>query len=108
MKRILAVSMLALFLSACATTGQPSQATPAWVKDVQGKIVAACGYLPLAQTVAEVAATFVGAGAAINLAGTVVQSICTAVTTNPLADGPGARNYKPRVNGVRIKGSFVR
>lgn len=113
MKQILAVVILALSLSACATVGsgttQPQVPPPAWVKSVQTGIVKACGYLPLASTVAAVAATFVpGATSAVALAETVINSICTAVTTNPLADGPGAKNYKPHVNGVRIKGQFVR
>lgn len=107
MIRFLAIPLLALSLAACATTN-PAPNTPDWVKSVQGGIVKACGYLPLAETVARIAATFVGAAGVVDLADTVIKSVCTAVTTNPLADGPGAKDYKPHVNGVRIKGAFVK
>jgi len=109
MKRLLATAALGLFLAGCATTSPtPNPGTPNWVKDVQATAVKVCGYLPIASTVLNIAATFTGAVAAYALAETVVTSICTAVTTNPLADGPGPRNYKPQVNGVRIQGQFVR
>ena len=37
---------------------------------------------------------------------TVGNANCDAVTSVPLADGPG--DHKPRVNGVIVKGKFIR
>ncbi len=70
------------------------------VKSVQGYAVAACGYLPLATTVASIFTKY-----STDVA-TVGGAICDAVTTLPLADGPG--DGKPRVAGVVVQGKFVK
>ncbi len=96
--------VLALGLAGCATTpGNIGSSTG--IKDIQTAAVAICKFLP--------AATFVSnlllSGNSIATSATdIAAKICTAVTTNPLADGPGAKNYRPHVNGIRVQGRFVR
>lgn len=65
-------------------------------------VTATCGFLPTLTSVASV----ISASPFVPAAGAVADAICDAVTTLPLADGPGDR--KPRVNGVVIEGRFVR
>lgn len=101
MNKLLMLCALALPLAACDPNVETAK--------VQGATVAACKYLPTAQTVIGVAkALYSPAAAILDFSGTVAKSICNAVTVNPLADGPGARNYKPNVNGVPIEGHFVK
>lgn len=71
------------------------------VKEVQAYAVRACGYLPYAAAIVGI----FNSGFSQSVS-TVGSAICDAVTTAPLADGPGDR--KPRVNGVAIKGQFVK
>lgn len=101
--------LLALTLAGCVTdgVGTPSTGigTNSGIKNIQAAAVSICKYLP--------AATFVSnlllSGNLIAMtAEAVAGKICEAVTLNPLADGPGAKNYKPHVNGIRVKGKFVR
>lgn len=70
-------------------------------KEVQGYAVKLCSFLP---TTASIISIFnSGFGDSVSKVGT---AICDAVTTIPLADGPGDR--KPRVHGVVVQGRFVR
>lgn len=112
MKRILMIGMIAgaaIGLAACnktasdiATTITTSvQDTKTKVKSVQNYTVSLCSYLP---AVASITALF-NSNYSQNVA-IVGTAICNAVTSIPLADGPGDR--KPRVNGIVIKGKFLR
>lgn len=98
---LLAALALPLSLAACG---------PEDVKAVQNTTVKSCGYLPTAQTVVNIAAAlYTPATIFVDAASQIASKICTAVTTNPLADGPGASvRYKPQVAGVVIKGTFVK
>ncbi len=102
MKKIIPI-VLALGLAGCATA--PISPTNSGIKDIQNAAVAICRFLPAASFVADLLLS----GNIIALtAESVAAKICQAVTINPLADGPGAKNYKPHVNGVRVRGAFVK
>jgi len=80
-------------LAACDTTQTVDK-----IKEVQNYTALACKFLP---TVATVAAIFnQQAGSSISGVG---GAICDAVTSVPLADGPGDR--KPRVGKVIVRGT---
>lgn len=95
MKKLLLVGCLAL---AGCQTAQMDQT----ISDVQRYTQLACSFVPTVETVAKVLA----GGTVIDTASSIANAICTAMTTRPLADGPGDR--LPRVNGIVIKGKFVK
>ena len=101
MKRFLILCAFAIPLAACSEAD---------VKNVQAKAVTTCGYLPTAQTVANIAKVLYASSAiVIDAASDIANKICNAVTTNPMADGPGKSvNYVPQVAGVPVKGKFVK
>lgn len=99
MKKLLIVSVLFL-LAGCA--GTPNNGGVKEVQDMAAKI---CRFVPTFQTVTDI---FLSGSAVASTALSVASAICNAVTINPLADGPGAKNYKPTVAGVRVKGSFIK
>ena len=112
--RIALVAMACLAIAGCNLTAPGTTAqsiankitdATATVKEkaaaAQGYATQICAYLP---TITSVVAIF-NSGFASD-ARTVGNAVCNAVTTLPLADGPGDR--KPRVNGVLVKGKFVR
>lgn len=98
MKRILIIAALCATLGACVTASE----LDAKISQVQTYTKLACSFIPTVATVAKIFAT----GGTVDSATSVANAICNAVTTAPLADGPGDRI--PRVNGVVIKGNFVR
>ncbi len=98
------VLVLALGLAGCATT-PGSVANPSGIKDVQNAAVAICKFLPAAKFVSDL---LLSGNVIASSATSIAAQICQAVTTNPLADGPGAKNYVPHVNGVRVRGTFVK
>ncbi len=102
MKRI--VVLLALGLAGCATT-PGNIGSPSGIKDIQAAAVAICKFLPAATFVSDL---LLSGNVIATSATSIAAKICEAVTVNPLADGPGARNYKPHVNGIRVRGKFVR
>lgn len=108
MKKILIIGAMAFTLVGCQTAQElatdittVTQNTKEKVKSVQGYAVSLCGYLPAAASVIGIFNS--GFGSSVS---TVGNGICDAVTSIPLADGPG--DHKPRVNGVVIKGQFVK
>lgn len=89
-------------LAACDTAGTVKTINDigAKVAQVQSYATQLCSYLPTAATVVGIFNSgFAGDVAAVG------SAICNAVTTRPLAEGPGDR--VPRVNGVVVKGRFV-
>lgn len=108
MKKILLIGALALSLVGCQTAQDvattittATQTTKEKVKSVQGYATQICSYLPAASSVIGIFNSGYGTDVAA-----VSNAICNAVTSIPLADGPG--DHKPRVNGVVIKGTFVK
>ena len=67
---------------------------------VQAATKGYCDYVPTIGTLISMFNAGVGGTAA-----TIGKVVCDAVTTAPLADGGGRLTY---VNGVRIRGKFVR
>src|SRR6188474_799175 len=105
MNKILIVGALAVALAGCGTTpaemGATIRATQDKVREAQGVAVSVCGFLPAASSLI----SLFNSGFSSNVS-IVGKAVCDAVTNITLADGPGDR--KPRVNGVVIKGSFVK
>lgn len=108
MKKIILIGALSSLLLGCQTAQDlattittSTQTAKEKVKSVQGYAVQACSYLPLATTVTSIFSSNYSSDVA-----TVGSAICDAVTSIPLADGPG--DHKPRVNGVVVKGNFVK
>lgn len=92
-------SIAALALAACDPVAE--------TKKVQGATVATCSYLPTAETIAAIAKTLYAPSIPfIDVGSAVATSICNAVTNIPLADGPG--DHLPRVNGIIVRGKFVK
>lgn len=115
MKRLITCFALlgALMLGGCATLPSgargidPALASQidAQIKAVQDAAVAACRFLPTAQTVASIASTFLpGATAGVGIANQIATAICGAVTKKALNRSAPA----PRVNGVLVRGTFIR
>ncbi len=102
MKRFAPI-LLAFALAGCATPG--NIANPSGIKDIQAAAVAICKFLPAATFVSDL---LLSGNVIASSATSIAAKICDAVTINPLADGPGAKNYKPHVNGVRVRGTFVK
>jgi len=113
MRKILLASALALILAGCSTSSPvgskaseiaanittASQSFNEKVAAAKAYIRQGCNYVP---TTASVIALFnSGFGAAV---GTVGEAVCNAVRSAPFADGPA--NF--RVNGVMVRGRFVR
>lgn len=102
MKKIAFVALLAVGLSGCATMGGTSpENISAKAKEIQRYTQLVCSFVPTIATVANIISS---SSAPIT---TIAQDICSAVTTAPLADGRGKR-IDPQVNGVKIKGKFVK
>lgn len=99
MKKLLLIGTL--FLAGCGTTQQQVSDK---AKEIQGYVRMFCSFVPTLGTIANILSTGTAAPAVM-----IAQDICVAVTTAPLADGPG-RVPKVTYNGKStvIKGSFVR
>lgn len=98
MRKILMAMTCCVLLSGCATGGN----VDGTIAQIQATARSICSFVPTVETVAKILA----GGTAIDTASGIANAICAAVTTRPLADGPG--DGKPRVRGVIIKGQFVR
>lgn len=94
MKKLLMIAAAAFALSACDKTAGKIDLTGA-----QNLAVQICGFLPTAQTVANI---FASGSPALDTAGEVANAICQAVNT------PRATGTKPIVAGVVVEGSRVK
>ena len=119
-RKFLIIGSLTLALAGCSTTSSPvaqkiaanidnavtsvkdnATTIQAKAKVAQSYAAQICSYVP---TIASVVA-IINSGFSADV-GVVANAICNAVTSIPLADGPG--DHKPRVNGIVIKGAFVK
>lgn len=75
-------------------------------EQVQQYAVAACGFLPTAQTIANLAAAWTGVQVP-DIAKQIAAEICAAVLASKPATRSTTRNL-PMVRGVPIVGAFVR
>jgi predicted small secreted protein len=106
---VLSLLLGSIALAGCNTTAQDiatsiitaSQTVNEKVASVRGYATQICAYVPTAATVISIFNSGYGTDVAA-----VANAICQAVTTAPLADGPG--DHKPRVNGVVVRGQFVK
>lgn len=108
MKNILATVTLAgaLGLGGCVTTGGFTPEQEAQIAAVQAAAVQVCGFLPTVSTITQIVSSFVpGAGAGVAVGTQIAQAICGAVTAKGLKKGVAGT---PMVNGVAVKGQFVR
>ena len=109
MKKFILIAALGLALAGCGQTAGDIATSittvTASVKEkaqvAQGRATTICGYVP---TIATLISIF-NSGFS-NDVSTVANAVCNAVTSLPLADGPGDR--KPRVNGIVIKGAWAK
>lgn len=75
------------------------------VQQIQDAAAKACSFVPTAQTITGIVASFFPGGAPINsIVSSVVNSICSAITKKSIRRG-GSR---PMVNGVPVEGYFIR
>lgn len=94
MRKIAIIGLAALALTACDKTTGKLDLTGA-----QNLAVQICGFLPTAQTVANIFAT---GSSALDTASEVATAICSAVNT------PRSAGTKPVVAGVVVEGSKVK
>lgn len=98
----------ALLLSACATNPDGSVQLPSiptlnssQVSQIQSGVQTACSFVPTVQTIAAIVATFAGANAVVDVAGTAIRGICAALTAKGVRRGTKAPVYR----GVVIRGT---
>jgi hypothetical protein len=114
-----AVLAAMISLGACATippvsTGGGVSIPPSiggvTVQQIQDAAVKACKFVPTAQTVAGIIASFFPGGSAANdVVSVVVNSICSAIAPTAAQAKFGPRRAgPPTVAGVRVQGYFVR
>lgn len=109
MKRLILFPVLALVLSACQTTSTPSVSpivttvTGLLPQQVQDVAVKTCGFLPAAETVAQLVAAF-GGPSIPGIATQIADEICAAVQKKSVRRSGGGIS----VRGVPVVGSFVR
>lgn len=108
MRKFLIIGIACLALAGCQTAQDvatsittATQTIQQRARSVQGYATQICSYAPTISTIISIFNS--GYGTDVS---SVANAICGAVTSIPLADGPGDR--KPRVNGVVIKGQFIR
>lgn len=97
MKKVILALTCCLVLAACGTTSNIDNQ----VSQVQSAAKNICRFVPTVGTVAKILSN----STAIDTVAGIASAICSAVTTAPLADGPGDR--LPRVKGVVVRGKFV-
>jgi hypothetical protein len=112
MRKLIFAAFLALPLVACQTPGQVPSVSPVvevgvglLPDQVRDAAVKVCGYLPAAETVAQLIAAF-GGPSVPGIASQIAAEICGAVT-KPRQAGLRAA-ARPSVRGVAVKGKFVR
>lgn len=84
-------------LAGCITPGEVSDRA----KEIQTYTRTICKFVPTLESVAKIIS-----GGTLGSVTSIASDICLAVTTAPLADGPGDK--RPYVNGVLVEGRFVR
>jgi len=100
---VLAVLALGAALAGCQTIN-PTTGDVVKVTDVRTAAVAACGFLPTAETVASIIRTN---DPKLATASAIAEAICAAITAKPSNSGAVTLfsvPSVPKVNGVPIKG----
>lgn len=105
MKKLLIAPVLALALSGCATTGGGGSLSST-ITQIRDAARALCKFEPTVNTVAELLGAFGVPGVAA--VPVISTKICAAVSLNPMTEGPRGGRTVPKVDGVPIRGKFVR
>lgn len=98
MRKILFALVLTVPLAACVSTQEIDQS----IAEVQAYTRTICKFVPTITTVAKIIAS----GTVVDTTSGIANGICNALTTAPLADGPGPRGAYYR--GVLIVGTRVK
>lgn len=114
MRNTIAAIIINLSVVGCASfpDGRPLPAPggttdpTAMVASVQAIAKQTCAFVPAAETVVGLIGTFTGTSPFISAATTIADAICAAV--NRAGVSRGGKRIVPRVNGVSIRGKFVR
>jgi len=112
MRRLFLTTLLAVGLTACATTGggiDPAKVDQL-VRDVQAYTAQACGFLPLASSVTEVIGALAGAPGVGVAVSTVGNAICAGFVPRQLSPvgGTYVRNVATPKGIIKVKGTRVR
>jgi hypothetical protein len=113
MRKLLAVPVLAIGLSGCLTAGTAPVVTPVtpevetspdvYIARIQQATVAACGFLPTANFVADL---FLSENQTFETVSAFAKAICGAVVKQ--ARIAKAQRRQPVVAGIVVEGRFVR
>jgi hypothetical protein len=107
MRKTILAAVAALSLGGCVTAGPapaPFPTDPAnIINRVQTEAVAVCGFLPTAQTVADM---FLSGNTTVQAISTWASAICSAVTPKAGVRRASGAGFG-RVNGVPVRGKFV-
>ena len=95
MKKLIGISLLALSLAGCATSGGGGGNITETARQIQQVVKTTCAFVPTIQTIVSI----INASAGQTLG--IANEICAAITSVPLADG-GKR--KVIVRGVPVAG----
>lgn len=98
MRKAFVFGLAGIALAGCVTASEVSNT----VREIQNHTRTICNYVPYAETITKVLARSTVIDTAFGLA----TEFCAAVTTVPLAEGPGKR--QPMVRGVAVRGKFVK
>lgn len=102
MKKVIGLCF-ALALAGCASgSGTTAAGLTEQAKKIQSYTKLACSFVPTIGTIANILSS-----GTIAPAIAIANDICSAVTTAPLADGPG-QPKQWKVYGVPVKGKFVK
>lgn len=107
MRKLILAAAIGLTLAGCETTMTAEKIATA-IAQIRAATVAACGFLPTVDTVANIVAAD---NSSVQRASQVANAICQAVS--PLNAAAADRRIaqtvtKPTVNGVVIKGKWVK
>lgn len=113
-KTLIAIALSSLLTGCAGTPGMPGP-TPggpndpaAIIANVQAIARQACKFVPTAETILSLISTFTGTSPFTSTASAIADAICASVTATSSPSLTAARGGPPRVNGVAIRGKFVR
>lgn len=103
MRMLILASAASLALASCSTT-DPVTGAPSPIEDVQSATAAACRFLPVAETVAEI---FALDDPRLDTASAVARAICAALAPQAPAGVATLFSAPPTVDGVVIRGECL-
>lgn len=108
MRKFLSIAVLGFALSGCVTsgTGVSVGTVTSVIAQFQAGVQAACGYLPLASSAANILATFVSGG--VLVAGAIESAIGATCSALSAKAGRFGTSRVVRVRGVVLRGHYIR